>query len=298
LIPKSFITDQLEDQFCVESSSRNYGELLDTVLSWTSSSFNNELLLVDSMKTLPPLYNDSLHWYNSFYPFILDEVRAQLETISKKEFLDIVRYEQCILEPAASYEKDDITTSTFDIYIIFPIEVEQVTVEPFSLALLIYQCPKSITKLDSLWHQLINIEYQLDERYMKLNKKEKSLIANYPDNYIFRATISTGHLFTEILTKKDWSLLILGVGTLAAIRIWDSLGRSESPKLIMDDVLFGLSQYGVSGSEMLVSSESQASSRFTSNFNISQCNAIESVLSVGSENVPRIQLIKGPPGDY
>ena len=298
LISKSLLTEQ-EINYDQSSSGSHFGaKFLDTVLTWTAHEMNNELLLFNSMNHLPQIYDDASHWYTSFFPFILDETRAQLNAIFEKKFADINHYKCSIeLPPKSEFDEYELGAATATIYVVFPSDINIAVLsamEPFSLGLLVHQCPDVLTKIDDLRHQLINMEYPLDLSSNKLNKQEIAIVDKHPHCFIVRATIATTHHFMDI-NEGNWSVVILGIGSLASVRIWDSLVRQEASDLLMNDVLTGFSEYGVEKSEPLIKLKPKWEV-YCKDLNESQRNAVQSVLQVGYEDIPRIQLIKGPPG--
>ena len=60
--------------------------LIEQVLTWQVGDFMNKNLLQTSLYKIPMKFNSAERWYNTYFPFILEEVRAQLCQIAEKDF--------------------------------------------------------------------------------------------------------------------------------------------------------------------------------------------------------------------
>lgn len=60
--------------------------LIEQVLTWQVGDFMNKNLLQTSLYKIPMKFNSAERWYNTYFPFILEEVRAQLSQIAEKDF--------------------------------------------------------------------------------------------------------------------------------------------------------------------------------------------------------------------
>ena len=279
--------------------------LLCTVLGWKVQDFSNASLLQNLVR-IPVEFESSQQWYETFYPFVVEEVRAQLHQVSDKGYKDAVTYEATVIEK----KRPESDALLLDLYVLVPRGSDQeklLTESPHTLGVFVKNVGNKSRSLSgerllSSEHVLVNLEYtpsEDDPIHSRVALMEPS-----SHKSIFNAVVRNSSLSQELLASgaKGWDFYMIWVGTLSAQRISDALFRSEDPTTLMGDVVHGSPQR-LSGRALVVNSKtvdrSSASRPFTHHLNESQTQTIDSILCVSAEDSdePAVQLIKGPPGN-
>ena len=73
-------------------------------LRWDVNCFTNEALLSTRLSSIPTTFTSTDHFYSQFYPFVLEEARAQLGAIAAKDF-DGVRSYKATVYPSRKKSK-------------------------------------------------------------------------------------------------------------------------------------------------------------------------------------------------
>jgi len=207
--------------------------------------------------------------------------------VATKHFDGIGRYKASIICDYVSDGKffgngDDL----LDIFVIVQpgMDWDKVKNTGPSFALFVKNPPDELTveRLYSLPHVLVDMGFQ------KPDSDGSSQVQ-------FRSTIRNIPTAIDLLVKPEsnWYLYLLDVGSIAAARICDALSRKEQPSFMAD--IYSAKDTPTNGSDRPLGNSSQ-SWPFTTKLNESQRNAVENILNVGSYGIPKIQLVKGPPG--
>lgn len=285
----------------LSKTAGNGSTLLYTVLSWTADMFCDDKLLVTHLPNIPMEFADSSEWYSTFYPFVLEEQRAQLQAVADKGFKDAVDYNATVI--GQHNEDSDLLRKLFVLVPRGAVNEALLFNFPFALGVFIKRSAAkgslnglSVQRLQSAVHVLVNIEFPPRE-YHPIYGNPAVERCN-----VFNAVIAKSKYSNELIEAgaKDWDFYMLWIGTLSAIRICDALHRAEDPPAIMLDVTSGRPQRV--GSKPLVINSSTVNRNtafepFTKKLNNSQRETIARILQVGFDpDQPVIQLIKGPPG--
>eukprot|EP00597_Dinobryon_sp_UTEXLB2267_P014593 CAMPEP_0170119096 /NCGR_PEP_ID=MMETSP0020_2-20130122/14169_1 /TAXON_ID=98059 /ORGANISM="Dinobryon sp., Strain UTEXLB2267" /LENGTH=3522 /DNA_ID=CAMNT_0010348355 /DNA_START=356 /DNA_END=10924 /DNA_ORIENTATION=- len=301
----------------VKTKSPNGDAFVRDVLYWRVHQFANDSLLQDSFSPLPMVFENSKAWYTAFYPFVLEECRAQLHQVAEKEFDGIQMY------PVK------IHPSSGSLYVIFPRDVDQkklVCAATCSFSLFVKNAKVdslSVARLKTLNHCLVSLSFPVypppkNGSEKKLTVLETILIQANPDCVIFKGEVSSSsdvekELFSvggEELT--GWDIALLEVGSISFTRLCNALNFEAAPDLLMPDILCGSLLNGAPTVNLVekqqVRSARESALGYCKRLNESQQNSVWKVLQVvdsdlfGSNGVvngsapSRLQIIKGPPG--
>lgn len=280
----------LEDQFPQDLKPRPSGQmLLKAVLNWNFSIIRGPSLLPQNPRPIPLQFQSSNEWFNTFYPFILEDLRCRLRGLIESYGLD---GEIRVLHPLirVGYQSND---SLVPGSISFNIknDSEKVFIANNASGLAIFFRGNIMNlkdkKLEDLLtkpeHFLVHIGRCIDP----LNHPHR-FECQFPNKSFLRDL--------QASSCHGWRLIILGSHLAAPQRVCGALGRRVCP-LFMKDIL-----YGEVTEDTMESPENQRAigdlSCMTSlqSLNESQKIAILKVLQVGLPHHPRIQIIKGPPG--
>lgn len=331
IIPRSLMLrttaeESDEEWFDEESETRNANPsrmgagrdgdgFIQEVLGWTAADFMNDNLIHPQLHPIPLEFESSTAWYRTFYPFLLEEMRAQVQKAVEGSFHMTPRTTAKFYH---SHKVDDVTfMSTIPAYMILPTGLDEAKFEDActcTVGLLVNSAKgahRDITadSLAKMLHLLVRIEFRLKPDGYRLSKEEQDLLRENPGCIIFNIAFPNNPTAMELLftplTKKtpQWELLAINVGTYSSIRTCNALAQQETPRLIMNDVVTGQNVCAAVSAQSrttlpLRGADSiDISNEFTASLNESQRNAVTQVLEVGSAlGISTIQIVKGPPG--
>jgi hypothetical protein len=291
---------------------------IEDVLAWRANDFLNQELFHRNLHHSPLKFESADAWYQTFYPFILEEMRAQIQMVVEGPFLTMPRCAVNFHCAIARQPEALAGMSSIPAYMILPAGLNKVKFEEVctgTVGLLVSSAKgmnRDVTTdaLRTMPHLLVRIEFGLAADSPHLRANEKELMSRHPGSMIFSVHFLNDKIAVDLLLAPasskgpQWELFALGVGTYSSIRTCNALASKDNPPLIMTDVVTGqdvcASQAAALGqrSEVLRGARApDVCDEFTMRLNPSQKDAVAQVLEVGSElGISTIQLIKGPPG--
>jgi hypothetical protein len=292
------------------SGAQDGDSFMQMVLSWRSADFLEDKLFHDCLLQIPPEFSTVTSWYDHFYPFVLEEMRAQIASVARRSFFMVPH---CAVRFVCNETAGELSRKPIHAYMILPTGVEEGKFEEActcTVGLLVKRdgatrrdlANEALAKLE---HLLVRIEFMLKEDGGRMRDDEKEIVRRNPECTIFKVMLGNNQLSRSLLfgasDGQKWELYAMGVGTYSAIRTCDALSAKESPPVILPDVLTGTScsaQYPLATAPLRGDHPLEVSHQFTSTLNQSQKNAVTAVLEVGDpvRGLPAIQIIKGPPG--
>lgn len=291
----------------MDRAGRDGDGFMEEVLAWRANEFLNQQFLRERLHKIPLVFDSSTAWYQYFYPFLLEEMRAQIEKAVETTATRSVVSVHCAELPVRVEMMSSIPA-----YLILPSGLDEAKFEEActcTVGLLVKQAekrdltPAALTKQE---HVLVRIEFPLKADDKRLKSHESELIKQNPGCMIFHANFVHSPLVTALLfggSKSKWELFALGVGTYSAMRTCDALAAKGAPPLIMPDVVSGqpsstIFTSALARESLRGTSPPDVADEFTASLNESQQEAINQLLEVGGPlNLSSIQLIKGPPGE-
>lgn len=262
----------------------------DAVLKWNVFSFSNPNLLDDQLVRVPSVFHSSSDFFEGFYPYVLEEVREEIHSLALKEFNGVRCYRTAV-KPLHKSTDIDIT-SNGRVRVMLHIEAGEYLSHlqcllP-SFGLYVKNGPTNITlrHLKNLSHLLVSIGYKEGE-----SESDKSNVVSF--NADLPSTSEALNLIRDV--GQGWLLHVLEVGTISPSRVCDALGRGGRRPEFMDDILSGsiTSDFSVKDRPL---GDYEKAEPLVRALNPSQRDVVARVLDAGRENVPLIQLVKGPPG--
>jgi hypothetical protein len=277
-LPDDPIEDSVEEALLVQQFEgvRCSGQLLyETVLHWNINIITGGTLLPRNIRPIPFLFESTIEWFNTFFPFILEDLRC-----SMKGLIDNFDEEPTTLQPLIDVRQngfDVIVTGNlmFDIKDAHERDFIENHVNGVGLFIHQYQKGNLLEALKSKNHFFVHIGFpdRRDPTKFECHFPNKSLLVE-----LQRSNCS------------GWKFLLLGTHLSGVHRVCDALGKRIRPQF-MKDILRG-KVHQSEGQRPIGDLNTLANSPL----NDSQNLAIERVLLVGLPDHPRIQVIKGPPG--
>ncbi len=288
---------------------------MEEVLRWQVKDFTNEKLFQSELRRIPLEFESSTAWYRTFHPFLLEEMRSQIQKVAVGSFYMTPRSLVKFYNPNLPDEM--MITPTLPAYMILSTGLDEAKYEEActcTVGLLVNTAKNANRELTAealakIPHLLVRIEVRLKADGYNLAGHELELLRQHPGCMIFNIMLPNSPTAVDLLNTSlakgtngasQWELLAIGVGTYSSIRTCDALAKQESPQLIMEDVVTGQNVCAaVSDSTLPLrgSHEEDVSDEFTSSLNDSQQSAVRQVLEVGSPlGISTTQIIKGPPG--
>jgi hypothetical protein len=253
------------------------GKLLyETVLHWDIKTLMGPSLLPRNTRPIPSLFDSSIEWFNTFFPFIVEDLRC-----SMKGIVDNFEEDPILLRPLIKVKRSGSEAAIVSGLLTFEIkdarERDFVEGNVGGVAVFVhqYQNGNLLEALLSRNHFFVHIGFSLPE-----------------DPIAFECHFPQKSLLFELEDSKcsSWQLIILGTHLSGTHRVCDALGRRTRPEFMKDILRGKVHRYESQGQI------GDLSTLENSNLNDSQNLAIERVLLVGLPDHPRIQVIKGPPG--
>jgi hypothetical protein len=280
------------------------------VLSWRSTDFLEDTHCHDRLLQIPTAFTTVASWYDHFYPFVLEEMRAQIASVAEKSFFMVPR---CAVRFDYNASTGELSGKSLEAYMILPTGLEVSKFEEActcTVGLLVKSDRStgrdlSAEALSKVTHLLVRIEFMLREDSDLLKDREREILHRNPGSMVFKVMLGNNQLSRSLLfdepSGQKWELYAMGVGTYSAIRTCNALATKENPALVMPDVLTGTrcsAQYSLTTASLRGDYPLEVSHQFTSALNQSQRDAVAKVLEVGDSELrrPAIQIIKGPPG--
>lgn len=258
------------------------------ILKWKRNDILNDDLLQHQLKPLPRTYQSTPDWYNSFHSFLVEEMRCALKSVMRKNFEELDSFE--IAKFGVPHHVDDDVCESL---MRFSVDDEQQRKKldnvVCSIALLVKITPHQQTEqtitlesaLQGTQHAVLGIGFPADE-------KAQAIPLDYKVKFTqsFEAEVRS-------FDCKEWRAILLHTNTWSSVRIADALVSNRSP-YFMTDILSGSRSFDRSCGEKLASCE--LLEPFTQHLNESQKLVVEQVMTVGTDGVSPIQIVKGPPG--
>jgi hypothetical protein len=260
--------------------------LLEAVLNWSFSILKGPSLIPKNYRPIPLRFESSIEWFNTFYPFIREDLRYSLKGLIENHGSDDeeIRFLHPLIK--VRYRPDDsLLTGTISFDVKDDFEKSFIENKASGLALFIHG--KVEGKLEDVLmkteHFLVHIDYCVDPIEHPLDFKcqfpNKSLLIDLQES-----------------NCRNWSLLILGSHLAGVQRVCDALGRRNRPPFMKDILRGKVYEHSIESPENQGPIGDLSSLTLLQTLNASQRLAIQKVLQVGTPHHPRIQIIKGPPG--
>lgn len=287
---------------------------MEEVLRWQVKDFTNEKLFQSELRRIPLEFESSTAWYRTFHPFLLEEMRSQIQKVAVGSFYMTPRSPVKIYNPNKPDEM--MIMSTLPAYMILSTGLDEAKYEEActcTVGLLVNTAKNANRELTAetlakIPHLLVRIEFRLKADGYNLAGHELELLRQHPGCMIFNIMLPNCPIAVDLLNTAlskgapQWELLAIGVGTYSSIRTCDALAKQESPRLIMEDVVTGQNVCAAVSDTTLPlrgSHDEDVSDEFTASLNDSQQNAVRQVLEVGSPlGISTLQIVKGPPGKF
>jgi hypothetical protein len=290
-------------------------ELIREVLSWQGIQILDKQLLTARLSTIPLVFDSVKNWYGTFYPFVLEESRMQLQQALDKNIAGLRKFKVSFsLPPGVLTSLQSGNKGLFNAYLIFPREVDEKAIAgsaKFSFNLCIQNgspfpgdALAMAEQLKSSAHCLVALQYTVYPRKANArppSRLEADLIKANPGSVIFLsqalASSPLGKDFaargTDLLSS-DWYIMLMGVGFIASTRICNALHFSRGAPSLMPDVISGSNilvdndgsrdRLKTAAERMKVQHALEQIRAFCSNLNHSQKKAIYKVLQVAVDH--------------
>ena len=326
VIPRALLERHLDDEMepdddtgGTQDRSRvrrrcNGDGFMEEILRWQVGDFTNQKLYHGELRRIPLEFESSTAWYRTFFPFLLEEMRSQVQKVADGSFYMIPRSAVKFSNPNINRPDEMSILPTIPAYMILATGLDETKYEDActcTVGLLVSTAKNANRELTSdalakTPHLLVRIEFRVKADGYNVNEHELNLLREHPGCMIFNIEVPNCPIALDLLNSSStrstpqWELLAIGVGTYSSIRTCDALARQDSPPLIMDDVVTGQNVCAaVSGTDQALRGTHtlDVSDEFTVSLNESQQNAVRQVLEVGSPlGISTLQIIKGPPG--
>jgi hypothetical protein len=264
--------------------------LLKTALHWNLDSLCGPSLLPPDICHIPRRFDSSVEWFNTFYPFLLEDLRCDLKGLIESYGSDDdggLQFLHPLIELIGIGSLNPIVPGHLSFEINEPSEKSYIAKNVSGLALFIRGNFPTQLKLEDILknteHFFVHVDSPLDP------KKPLTFKCQFPQ----KACLAE----LQKSNCHNWKLVVLDNHLASLQRVCDALGRRVCPSF-MEDILRGKVHEQLTESlenqEPLGNLEDLSS---LPHLNESQRLAISRVLQVGIPHHPRIQIIQGPPGN-
>ena len=273
-------------------TSRGNGQsLINTVLKWTVQEFCNPQLLLAGLRRIPSEFESRSQWFGSFYQFVVEEVRCELQQVADADFAGIDRTTVVDVVSKSDVDVDNGVKMILQFIAENFEDTKKLMNVSTCLCLAVENCPEVITleHMKKLPHFLI---------YVGFSPMHHKVSDTPPDTFEARAAATDASVRFVNQRGNGWTILCLGASLITAERLCDGLAAQISPPFMSDILKARMVSYVVDTKERSIPlGDYAACADLLTSLNTSQKEAIENVLSVGLPDIPRIQIIKGPPGN-
>ena len=255
----------------------------------------NKDLLKDYLNPIPNNFSSNQEWSTAFLVFVLEELRAQMASCLSKDVTEVHHYRIT----AESIKSEDASYTT--ILVRSDINREPEAMKDFetscnTFALLVRGDEILTTKAQ--FQSPEHIIGHIGNAVMIFDDDTKTMTVDPSALYITLHKRNKTSLFTDIkqsARSDSWRLYLLALPSTPSSRICNGLLQSKRP-YFMRDILTAVPRSQAASQTLTVIDDALVASK-TSALNRSQVEAVESVLESGLQGNPKIQLIKGPPGN-
>jgi hypothetical protein len=311
IIPMSFLTAAAEETAeGIHEHALDGDGFMREVLSWRSADFLNNKLFESRLRRIPQQFSTAQAWYDHFYPFLLEEMRAQIAAVAEKDFFMVPHTPVSFVCDVPADQLPHM--SVIPAYMILPTGLDETKFEEACTCTvgLLVKSTRGVSRdltADTLrrgvTHLLVRIEFMVKEEGRWISSTESQIRRQNPGCMVFKVQFGNDTLSLALLAAPPggpkWQLYAMGVGTYSAIRTCNALAAKENPALIMPDVVTGDSCSAEPSYQPMAlrgRHPPEVSDQYTSALNQSQKDAVTQVLEVGVQELSPIQIIKGPPG--
>jgi hypothetical protein len=275
------VNDEQEEEYSgqeIDGARCSGFHLFEHLLHWNIKTLIGPTFLT-KMRKIPHRFGSSDQWFDTFFPFILEELRCSLRHILEN-FDDEPRTFQPMIQinhrghtnvviGELSFESLNIDEKNF---------IEKNMCGGVGLFVSQYEKGDLMETLKTNKHFFVHVDYRLQ------HSEAIRFKCQFPKNSFLKELAQSRY--------SGWKFILLDTHLSAVKRVCDALGSRVTPPF-MDDILKGK-----------VHQDCEADNKMIGNLNIldgltlnnSQICVIQNVLQVGLHGHPRIQLIKGPPG--